>query len=182
MPSLYAENLDMRDWTAWREALAKLPEVLKAEAETIVGSEATAMASEVRRAYAETFEVHRGALSTNVHAVPLVGSSRGGGLRTVGWQVYNSWGTAHWFEFGTNIRVTRSQAVPAWRGRLRVAPRTVGGAIGGFTGEKATPRKLSSAVFRPIFIPLAVKHRRQMHERLAALLERNGFKVVLRAA
>jgi hypothetical protein len=166
MPSLYAERLDISAWTAWRKELERLPEDLKRVGDGIVADEAKGMAAAVRQAYGRTFETRRGELTRGINAQQR---------RPMAWQVYNSWGTAHWFEYGTNIRVTRRQAVPAWRGRLRVE--AAGGTIGGFTGEKATSRRKSTAVFRPLFIPLAIKHRRQMIERLAGLLERHGFTV-----
>lgn len=171
--------VDVREIEEFRKQLEALPAELERVASGIAEDEAKQMAAAVRAGYRDTFE----------GATELVGDVHVEQVAKGRWRVFNASGFAHWFEYvpGTAMRWTkdaftatrrrraRKQAGGAYRGQIRV--QAGGDQVGGFSGTKATPTTVSTAIFRPIFIPLALRFRRRMVDRLVALVESKGFTV-----
>lgn len=158
-------TVDLSEIEAFRKQLEALPAQLQSVAQGIVADEAKQMAVGARQAYRETYRTGKGNLGAGVTV-----QQRG----PLAWRVFNADAKAHWFEYvpGTDVR---SVDTGARRGQIRV--QSQGEAIGGFSGVKGTPDTRSSAVFRPIFIPLAIRHRRRMLGRLVELVRSQGFTI-----
>jgi hypothetical protein len=170
--------VDVSDITEFRKQLEALPAELERVAGGIAEDEAKRMAAAARTAYRDTY-------AGSELAADVVVEQTGRGR----WRVFNASGFAHWFEYapGTAMRWTkeaftatrrrraRKQAGGAYRGQIKV--QASGETVGGFSGQKATPTTQSTAIFRPIFIPLALRHRRSMVQRLIDLVRSKGFTV-----